>query len=256
MSAPRAKSFEYALADGVVALPQSLLWLERSRTLVAADAHLAYEDVIGGALPLWSTATSLHTLLLVARQREAVEIVFLGDVIHGSAMSEGAAEAVGAALALLRAQCRVTLIAGNHEGRSRGAAVLGDTVEALERDGWLLVHGDVPTLATRAIVGHLHPSLPLGAGATMPVFLSAPALIVLPALTPYSSGLNVLSRACSRAASAFGVESDAFEVVATGDDRVFPFGSLGPLRALLASEHAQVAQTLDRRIRNRGRGKR
>jgi len=256
VSLPSAKALEHALGDDIVALPQSLLWLARSRTLVAADAHLAYEDVIGGALPLWSTATSLHTLLLVARQREAAEIVFLGDVIHGSSMSEGAAGAVGNALALLRAQCRVTLIAGNHEGRRRGAAVLGRTEESVERDGWQLVHGDVPSLAPRTIVGHLHPSLPLGAGTSMPVFLCAPTLIVVPALTPYSSGLNVLGRDCTKALATFGVESVAAGVVASGEDCVFPFGSLAALRALLASDRAQLAQPFERGVTHRGRRKR
>jgi metallophosphoesterase superfamily enzyme len=231
---PAAKAREYAIGDGVVALPQSLLWLERSRALVVADAHLAYEDVIGGALPLWSTASSLHMLLLVARLRAATEIVFLGDVIHGSVMSDGAADAVGNALALLRGEFVVTLIAGNHEGRSRGAKILGETHEAVERDGWMLVHGDRPSLVTRTIVGHLHPSLPLAAGTSMPVFVAAPTLIVVPALTPYSSGLNVLSRACATALRAFGVASDDVSVVASGEDRVFPFGALGPLRALLS----------------------
>ncbi len=46
------------LADGVVALPGGFALLTRSRVLLCADAHLGYEDVMGGgaALPLWSTA--------------------------------------------------------------------------------------------------------------------------------------------------------------------------------------------------------
>ena len=36
----------------------------------------------------------------------------------------------------LRAIATVTLVAGNHEGRSRGADVLGETVEYAERAGW------------------------------------------------------------------------------------------------------------------------
>ncbi len=253
MSLPTVKALECELEDGVVALPQSLLWLERTRTLVAADAHLAYEDVIGGALPLWSTAASLNTLLLFARQRDAAEIVFLGDVIHGSVMSEGAAAVVGEALRLLRARCRVTLIAGNHEGRSRGAAVLGDTEERVERDGWTLVHGNLPSFAPRTIVGHLHPSLSIAAGAAMPAFLASPSFIVVPALTPYSSGLNVLSRACTNALRALGAAGDEMKVVASGEDCVFPFGSLGPLRTLLTSERAEFAQAFEGGVRHRGR---
>lgn len=223
---------QYALAEGLVALPGGLLWIKRTATIVAADAHLAYEDVIGGALPLWSTAESTRALLVAVRRMRARELVLLGDIIHGSRMSDGAASVVGHALALLRAQCRVTLVAGNHEGRTRGAAVLGETEEAVERDGWILLHGDEPVNGPRCIVGHLHPSLPLGGGAHVPAFLASDRLVVVPALTPYSSGLNVLSHECTIALRAFG-ETSAFVVVASTEERVYPFGALGELRGML-----------------------
>ena len=70
------------LAPGVFALPGRLLWLEGSRALVAADAHLGYEDVIGGALPLWSTSEIAATLCRTAAELGAREIVLLGDALH------------------------------------------------------------------------------------------------------------------------------------------------------------------------------
>ena len=227
-----ARGPQVELAPGAVALTHGVLWLERTRTLVAADAHLAYEEVIGGALPLWSTEESMHALLALARHTDAREIVLLGDVIHGSRLSEGAANAVGAALTRLREQCELTLIAGNHEGRSRGARVLGTTHEAIERDGWTLVHGDRPVTAARAIVGHLHPSVALGGGAHAPAFVASPRLIVVPALTPYSSGLNVLSRECTQALERFIKSTEACNVVVSTAERVYPFGSLEQLRNL------------------------
>lgn len=230
-----AAAAQFEFADGLIALPGGFLWLARSRTLVAADAHLAYEDVIGGALPLWSTAESTHALLLAARRMDAREIVLLGDIIHGTRMSQGAATTVNDALALLRSQCTVTLVAGNHEGRTRGIDVLGDTEEAIERDGWILIHGDERVDVPRCIVGHLHPSLPLGGGSHVPVFLSAPHLVVVPALTPYSSGLNVLSSNCTAALRKFSLrqpqgDTGHFRVIASLEDRVYPFGSLKELR--------------------------
>lgn len=233
MMHPQAAAARVELAPGVAALPNGLLWLERSRALVAADVHLGYEDVIGGALPLWSTQESIQTLLLVARQSEAREIVLLGDVIHGAHMSEGAARLVREGLDLLRAQCVLTLIAGNHEGRTRGAALLGQTEEAIERDGWILVHGDERVASPRTIVGHLHPSLPLGGGAHAPAFVAHPKLIVVPALTPYSDGLNVLSHDCTRALKAWIDSTSECAIVASTAERVYPFGSLGALRAML-----------------------
>jgi hypothetical protein len=247
---PQTPAERHELFPGVIALTRGLLWLEGSRTLVAADAHLAYEDVIGGALPLWSTAESLDLLTLAIARTGARELVLLGDVIHAARLSEGAARVVGEALDALRAHATLTLVAGNHEGRSRGRAVLGDTVESVERDGWLLVHGDEGIDATadaagcRRIVGHLHPSLPLARGESVPAFLSAPVLIVVPALTPYSRGLNILGEDCAKAIRDLGASVRDTNVVASTADRVYPFGRLFSLRQALRARPAGTNRRL------------
>jgi len=239
MIAPQQSAPRCSLQPGVVALPHGLLWLERSRALVAADAHFGYEELIGGVLPLWSTREIVRILSDAIDANGAHELIFLGDVIHGSRMSDGAARAVNAALATLRGVVRVTIVAGNHEGPSRGATLLGDTEDAVERDGWVLAHGDEPIAAARCIIGHLHPSLALGSRETAPAFLASSRLIVVPALTPYSSGLNVLSAACTKALRQFSVTMTALQVVVAGTDRVYPFGSLAALRAALSSGRAR-----------------
>ncbi len=232
MSVARPSAVEYEILPGAIALPHGMLFLRGSATLIAADIHLGYEDVIGGALPLWSTAAIVRAIGEAIERTGARELVLLGDVVHSTNMSEGAARAVRAALDGLRARCTVVPIAGNHEGRTRGRALLGATVERLEREGWLLLHGDVPPLErTRCIVGHLHPSLRLGAGASVPVVLGGERLIVAAALTPYSPGLDVRSAGCARAVLAFDVRIDEMLAVACGEDRVYPFGSVGGLRS-------------------------
>ncbi len=231
MNAPQPSAESFELLHGAIALPRGVLWLSCSKAIVAADAHLGYEDVIGGALPLWSTTETTQTLLVAARRMQAEEIIFLGDIIHSTRMSAGAAHAVDGALELLRKEFLVTLVAGNHEGRSRGVGVLGETQEAVERDGWLLLHGNEPVRGRRCIIGHLHPSLPLDDGYSIPVFLAAAHLIVVPALTPYSSGLNVLSAACTEALREFGETSDLIVVAAT-DDRIYPFGNRQDLQRI------------------------
>ena len=229
---PDASALTYELRPGVFALPSGLLWLCASRVLLAADAHFAYEDVIGGALPLWSTAQSTATLVLAAKRMAAREIVLLGDIIHGNSMSEGAARTVCAALETLRESALLTLVAGNHEGRSRGFSVLGVTVESAQRDGWHLAHGDRPPRAgTQSIIGHLHPSLHMGGGSSVPAFLAAANVIVVPALTPYSPGLDVLSDDCIAALAPWDVRRKDIHVVASSAERVFPFGSLSALKA-------------------------
>jgi metallophosphoesterase superfamily enzyme len=237
-STPQASSRTIELAAGVSAIAPGVLWLHGSRAIVAADVHFAYEDVIGGALPAWSTAEIAGTLLNLAAALRAREIVLLGDVIHGSRMSEGTARTVCHALASLRRAATLTLLAGNHEGRSRGAAILGETQEWIERDGWLLLHGDrasagVLTARSGAIIGHLHPSLPLGYGVTTPAFLAGKRIVVVPALTPYSSGLDVFSDACLQALRGFNIASRReLRVVAAGREMLYPFGSLARLKQI------------------------
>ncbi len=196
---PAPAGVSFPIADGVVALAGGFGLLVRSRVLLVADAHFGYEDVMGGGavLPLWSTAEMVAAISIAARRSGAREIVFLGDIIQSPRLSAGAAREVSGALAALRELAVLTFVAGNHEGRTRGAAVLGATVEMSERDGWLLVHGDKPAPAgTRTIIGHLHPSMHLGGGGSLPAFLAGERIVVVPALTPYSPGLDVLSAEC------------------------------------------------------------
>ncbi|MBD5633542.1 MAG: hypothetical protein IAI49_03585, partial [Candidatus Eremiobacteraeota bacterium] len=182
----------------------------------------------------------------------AREIVFLGDIVHGSNMSEGAMRAVRDGLSLLREIASVTLVAGNHEGRSRAFAILGETVEDCERDGWLLVHGDRPAALGRpAIIGHLHPSLHMGGGANVPAFVASEALVVVPALTPYSPGLDLLSSDFARAIGLWSVRRSDAHVVAATLDRLFPFGSLSTLRDTLRSPLAASGRAPSRFRRRR-----
>jgi metallophosphoesterase superfamily enzyme len=72
--------------------------------------------------------------------------------------------------------------------------------------------------------------LHLGGRVNAPAFLAGRRIVVVPALTPYSSGLDVLSDACIGALAPYGVRRPDLHVVAALDDRVFPFGSLSRLR--------------------------
>ncbi|GAC1659916.1 MAG: hypothetical protein NVS4B13_06370 [Candidatus Elarobacter sp.] len=259
MIRPAASSEAHPLADGVLALPGGFALLSASRALICADAHLGYEDVMGGgaALPLWSTTEIVASIALAAQRHGAREIVFLGDAIHGAGLSEGAARAVSAALDALRARAGVTVVAGNHEGRTRGVVVLGATVEVYERDGWTLVHGDRPrdgsehARSERTMIGHLHPSLHLGGEVSAPAFLASPGLVVVPALTPYSTGLDVTSDACLDALAPWGVQRRDVHVVAATAERVFPFGTLSALRGALHLRGRDAAATPRRRRRLR-----
>lgn len=184
----------------------------------------------------------LTILLDAIRAVDAREVLLLGDVVHSTRLSDGAARTVRSVLDGLRERAALTIVAGNHEGKSRGAQILGETVEFALRDGWLLLHGDKPpdlaqlSASRGVVIGHLHPSVPLGGGNTAPAFLANDRLIVVPALTPYSNGLNVCSGACRDALDPFllGIRRE-LHVVATTGERCYPFGALSRLRSVLSS---------------------
>uniref|UniRef100_E6Q401 Calcineurin-like phosphoesterase domain-containing protein n=1 Tax=mine drainage metagenome TaxID=410659 RepID=E6Q401_9ZZZZ len=225
-----ARALSVSLGGGAHALAGGLLWIEPSASLVVADLHLGYEEAIGGALPLWSLDESLAALERARAAYDARELILLGDVVHGVRLSDGATARVLTTVQRLRQLCTLTIVAGNHEGRTRGAGLLGECVEEIERAGMLLHHGDRTRLSgARHVIGHLHPSVALGGEQSVPAFLVAPELIVLPAATPYSRGLNVLSRDCRTEIGAYGARSTSTHVIAATATHCYPFGSIASL---------------------------
>jgi metallophosphoesterase superfamily enzyme len=216
---------------GVRIFFDGLALLEETGSLLAADIHFAYEEMIGGSLPLWSIPETVRILLDAIERVSARELILLGDVVHGSRMSNTAARHVFEALEALRAVCTLTIIAGNHEGRSRGVGVLGPTEEEVERAGWLLVHGDEIVRGKRCIIGHLHPSMHLAGYKSAPAFLTSASLIVLPALTPYSRGLDVCSKQATEALLPWLAPEEALLAFAAAGNMIYPFGSLETLSA-------------------------
>ena len=225
---PRANSV--ALGGGATALAGGMLWIETTASLVVADLHLGYEEAIGGALPLWSLDDSLKGIETALAVYCARELILLGDVVHSVRLSEGAGDRVDGAMQRLRSICTLTVVAGNHEGATRGRALLGECVEAVERAGMLLHHGDRPRIdGLRHVIGHLHPSVALGGERSVPAFLSARELIVVPASTPYSRGLNILTRDCRDAIGAYGAHPSSTQVIAATATHCYPFGTIGEL---------------------------
>lgn len=250
MNAVQHQGDELTIAPGVRGIAPGFAFIEATGSLVTADTHFGYEDAIGSALPAWSTDEMAAALLLAIRRSGAKELIILGDIVHAPRLSDGTSARVRRALDALRAECTLTLIEGNHEGRGRANAIVGETHDAIERDGWTLLHGDRPPSSAKVMIGHLHPSLPLAAGQTVPAFLASPRVIVVPALTPYSPGLSATSRECLNALRPFGVRSFAeLHLTACTPERLYAFGSIGAmLSALNSATNAADRNRVKRRI--------
>jgi metallophosphoesterase superfamily enzyme len=224
------------LAPGVFARADGLLFITSSRTLVAADLHLGYEECIGAALPLWSIAETARKLKVAIAKTQARELVLLGDIVHGTRMSEGASRCVISLLDHWRTLANVVAVAGNHEGRGRGRELLGHTVESVDRAGWHLTHGDIPgdkpsrLNPRRSIIGHVHPSVRLSPSMSAPAFVYSASLIALPAQTPFSPGLHVASREAQQAFSPWLAYGERARAVIVSRGRLLELGALEDVR--------------------------
>lgn len=155
--------------------------------LVIADLHWGYaasHRARGNLLPLWGDGeieARLHGLLATY---QPAEMIWLGDVVH-------AAEGAVRVEAFLRsAPLPITLVAGNHDRRWRGA-----TAKSVTRGNYFFHHGDVPLPVPPGaleIIGHHHPAVSwndyAGTHVKLPGLVVSARRLVLPAFSPWAAG--------------------------------------------------------------------
>jgi DNA ligase-associated metallophosphoesterase len=146
-------------------LAERAVWDPQQRTLLVADLHLGKAEVFqahGVALPSDGDAANLNALLELAQRFRPVQVVVLGDLIHGRVGLTAELRQKLVALPELLG-CPLRLIDGNHER--------GSWLEGLRREPscalgplWLS-HGPEPRPGYLNLCGHLHPVAVVGHGA-------------------------------------------------------------------------------------------
>jgi DNA ligase-associated metallophosphoesterase len=145
-------------------LAERAVWDPQQRTLLVADLHLGKAEVFqahGVALPSDGDAANLNALLELAQRFRPVQVVVLGDLIHGRVgLTADLRQKLVALPELLG--CPLRLIDGNHER--------GSWLEGLQREPsaalgplWLS-HGPEPRPGHLNLCGHLHPVAVVGRG--------------------------------------------------------------------------------------------
>lgn len=189
------------IAPGCFAHASGALWLRECRTALIADAHLGYgwaQRRRGELGPVRDDAARAK-LDRVIDELTPGALVFLGDVVHAPRPGRDERASIEAILSSLAARLPLTVVRGNHDRAfARDFAGLGiPVVEEWSADGLVAIHGDRPRkeAAPCTVFGHLHPSLTIrddaGAGLRVPVFLTAPGIIVLPAFSAFAAGLDL-----------------------------------------------------------------
>jgi metallophosphoesterase superfamily enzyme len=200
------------------------LYLAAARCLVAADAHLGIESALDLGVPQWSRQLFVEGISAALETRPVDELILLGDAVDAATP-----EAIDALLCARSMMRRITWIWGNHERRvaNRLRATGVRPRSFAMRAGWMLSHGDKPVgrSVRPRIIGHLHPSIAVGdAASPAPCIVATSRFIVAPALSPYSTGLDVLSAGGLAALRRHGIR-DA-RLFAVCDGNVLPLGSM------------------------------
>jgi len=172
------------------------LWFEEFRLLAVADIHWGYarsQRTRGRLFPEWGDDR------IEVRLRELIDayrpetMVWLGDALHTLDGRE-VAEAFLAGTSL-----PTIVLRGNHDRDWTG--VTGNSHRA---GPYLFHHGDrdmpLPEGAIE-VIGHLHPALALSDGAglslKMPVLVQGPRRWIVPAFSPWASGVDWKGRLTS-----------------------------------------------------------
>ena len=224
---------------GVMAHASGGLWLKDSRTLVLADLHLGYgwaQRRRGELGPLADEQTRLK-LIQVLDELAPLKLLLAGDIVHAA---QPCAEESAFILRTLReivGRTRLVGVKGNHDRQfAQDFAEIGIALTDDWREGPLRVaHGDrLPRALPEGellAVGHLHPAIGLedaaGVKQKVPAFLVAGRVVVLPAFSPFASGLDVW-RSMPEEIAALGGGARPEAIAATGA-RVVRMGPLDRL---------------------------
>jgi metallophosphoesterase superfamily enzyme len=239
---------ELTLRDGLVLLAPGGAYIPSEGALIVADTHAGLPMELrarGHAVPVGDDEALLGRVRAMLARTGARTLVVAGDLGHGPGSQRARAAGERSAIAsFVTAFSGVTVrvVRGNHD---RAVAAALDAL-GIEHGVELFVgphavtHGDDPARVSalraergpaggRVLVGHVHPALSLeaeaGARAVCPAFVSARALLCLPALSVWARGGDVRSKPVRRALEALA-GGDPMGVAVVVGERVLPVGDV------------------------------
>ncbi len=195
---------ELEVAPGLWATRHFALWLKEEGAVAISDVHLGFEAALaeqGVSIPRFQRREVLGRLARVLDAYEPEKLIIAGDFKHEFSrnLSDEWVE-IKQVLRFLQQRTEPIVVRGNHDNYL--ATILGDLRMTLhdryDLGGCTFVHGheDVQALGT-IVMGHEHPAVKLrdslGATVSVPAFLVAERVVVLPAFSPLALGVNVAS---------------------------------------------------------------
>jgi len=177
-------------------LPEKAAFLERSRTLLVADAHIGKAvsfRALGVPVPRGTTSETLAGLSALVARTGARRIVFLGDFLHSARAHAAATLAALAAWREAHRRLELVLVRGNHDDRAGdppGMLAIRVVDEPFALDGFALCHQPRRRPGAYVLAGHLHPCVHIGGRAwdhlRLPCFWFGDEVGVLPAFGAFT----------------------------------------------------------------------
>lgn len=174
--------------------PSGALWLPEERTALLADLHLGFAWAQRRRGELWplTDAGARERLQSLCDELRPRRLVLVGDIVHAPRPAPEEAALIAGTLDMLRARTELICVAGNHDrGQGFGSEWRTEGIRAIHGD--VLPEGPEPGVLT--VVGHFHPVLKLRDAAQIRrrhrAFLEGNGLLVLPAFSPFASGVDM-----------------------------------------------------------------
>ncbi len=220
------------LRPGILADCTGAVYLEDSRALLVADAHLGYAwaQRRRGELGPLTDGGIFHRLHSALDRWNPHQLVFLGDVVHLGSPNREEREAIEATLLRAAGHARITVVLGNHDRRfvrDFGHLPLETTLQWTDPQV-VAVHGDRqwPDTTRWLLLGHLHPAIRIpdaaGVRQRLPVFLIGHRALVLPAFSPFAAGFDLAKPLGAEWRLLFGNESVELAAVTGTQIRKIP----------------------------------
>jgi uncharacterized protein len=183
-------------STSVIALPQSLLWLPDSKSLVVSDLHFEKGSAFaakGALLPPFDTAETFNRLIAAIDALKPSLLITLGDSFHDIQAQDRLHAVDRNRLYNLSRAVPTIWIAGNHDPQVP-SWLKGQRCTHFAHCGLTFTHE--PTgLVAGEVAGHLHPCAQVTgtSGRTLRrrCFVSDGRTLIMPAFGAFTGGLNV-----------------------------------------------------------------
>jgi uncharacterized protein len=180
----------------VIALPQALLWLPRTRTLIASDLHFEKGSAFaakGALLPPFDTTETLARLMTVIAAFKPELLIALGDSFHDIHADSRLHTSDKQHLLEMSRTTPTVWIEGNHDPEVP-SWLEGGRCATLSHDGLVFTH-EPSGIEAGEVAGHLHPCARItgasGRSIRRRCFVSDGRTLVMPAFGAFTGGLNV-----------------------------------------------------------------